>query len=469
VILNSFPFLVFFTVVFFIYWKISPKYQWLVLLLSGYFFYSTALPAYLILIILSTVVNYFASLAIASSTHHKKKYLLLAIIFNLSALFIFKYFNFFTSTLNPDWKFLDWALPLGISFYTLQIVGYLLDIYSDKIKPEKKLRFFALFHCFFPQLSAGPIERGHTLLPQLKKQKVFNYAKVSSGIKLFTYGLFKKLVIADNLGIIVDRVFGSLPDYKGLSLIIVTIFYTWQIYMDFSGYTDMARGIARTLGIDLLENFNLPYFATSVRDFWRRWHISFSSWLRDYVYIPLGGSRVRLPRIILNTLIVFAVSGLWHGAAWTFVIWGILHGVAITLERITKYLLRRDFLIPKFIKIFYAYILISIFWIFFRAQSLSDALYIIRNSFVGLKNIFLPDYIWATLNQVFIFNQAEMAITFIIFFIAVSAEFIRTNSSLYQILNRQPVLVRYAFYIIVVFIILQFRVSDIKEFIYTKF
>jgi len=316
--------------------KKSNGYVWL--LFTGYYFYASWKPAYLGLIILTTVVNFFAGTSIYKSKRHKKRFLLSALLFNISALFFFKYFDFFSFNLNGILQLAHWQiqlpqfkllLPLGISFYTLQVIGYLFDVYQGKLKPERHFGIFALFLCFFPQLTAGPIERGGHLLPQLKKLRSFDYAKATSGVKLFTFGLFKKLVIADNLGLVVDRVFDALPQYKGFSLIITMFFYTWQIYADFSGYTDMARGIARMLGIDLLENFNTPYLATSVRDFWRRWHISFSNWLKDYIYIPLGGNRGAVLKIMSNILIVFLISGLWHGAGWNFVVWGLLHGAWI--------------------------------------------------------------------------------------------------------------------------------------------
>ena len=360
-------------------------------------------------------------------------------------------------------------MPIGISFYTLQVVGYLLDVYKDNIKPEKHLGRFALFCAFFPQINAGPIERGSTLLPQLKKQHEFKYDQVASGMKLFAFGLFKKMVIADNLGLVVDRVFGSLPEYRGLSLVITILLYTWQIYMDFSGYTDMARGTAQMVGINLMENFNLPYSATSVRDFWRRWHISFSSWLRDYIYYPLGGNRKGIVRTILNTLIVFTISGLWHGAAWTFVAWGVLHGISISLERVINKIIRSRISVPKLIQVFYAYGMISMFWVFFRATSFQDALYILQNSFIGLKNFFIPSYLWATLDQLFIFDKVEMIITFGVLLIAVFMELIRAQTLFSVTLPKQPALIRLAFYAILIFLIIQFRNSDIKAFIYTKF
>lgn len=472
-LLYSFSFLIFFTLVFVLFWKIPKRFQWIFLLASGYYFYGSWKPAYLGLILLTTIISYYAAIAMRRYANYKARLLLLALLFNLGALFIFKYFNFFSLSINqffdltlPQFKIL---LPIGISFYTLQITGYLLDVYKGKIQPEKHLGFFALFACFFPQLSAGPIERANSLLPQLKKERVFEYGQVAEGAKLFAFGLFKKMVIADNLGIIVDRGFSTLPDYKGISLIFIMFFYTWQIYMDFSGYTDMARGVAKMVGINLMENFNLPYLASSVQDFWRRWHISFSSWLRDYIYFPLGGSREGLMRTIINTLIVFTLSGLWHGASWNFILWGLLHGIAISTERILKKIAGSRIAIPHIVKILYAYTLITIFWIFFRSPTTQDALYILQNSLVGLKNFISIDYIWASLNHLFGFNPAEIIITVGLVLIAISLELIQRKASLFQTLSRQPALIRFTIYVLIVFMIIQLRNSQIKEFIYIQF
>ncbi|OGG00629.1 hypothetical protein A2Y99_05260 [Candidatus Gottesmanbacteria bacterium RBG_13_37_7] len=472
-ILNSFAFLVFFIVVFILFWKIPSRFQWIWLLISGYYFYGSYKPAYLGIILLTTLVNYYCAIKIHTRPRYKGRYLLFALFLDIGALFIFKYFNFFSLTINgicrmniPQFKLL---LPLGISFYTLQVTGYLLDVYKGKIPPERHFGFFSLFVCFFPLLSAGPIERSTTLLPQLKKKHTFNYIQMTDGVKLFAFGLFKKMVIADNLGIIVDRVFGSLTEYKGMSLILTVFFYSWQIYMDFSGYTDMARGSAKMVGINLMENFNLPYFADSIQDFWRRWHISLSSWLRDYIYIPLGGNRKGIGRTILNNIIVFGVSGLWHGASWNFVIWGLLHGFVTSLERVGKKIVRTPIPVPGILKILSTYFFISMFWVFFRATTLKDALYVLKNSFVGVRNFVSLNYVEASLSQLFVFNRTEIMITCALLSIAVFLEIIQKKESFFHLLSKQPIYVRYFVYILMVFMIIQLRNAQIKEFIYIRF
>lgn len=475
-ILNSFSFLAFLTVLLIVYWKLPKKFQLSLLLLASYVFYAAYKLDYVVIMVAATLINFLFSLSFEKFKRHIKPVLFLAIVANIGALFAFKYLNFFSTTFTqlhlpftlPTYP-ANYLIPLGISFYTLQIIGYHIDLYRHKYKAEKRLINFALFHSLFANISAGPIERGDHLLPQFAKPHSFDAAQVTDGLKLFAYGLFKKMVIADNLALVVDRVFATLPEFKGLSLVLVIIFYSWQIYMDFSSYTDMARGVAKMLGIDLLENFNFPYFSTSISDFWRRWHLSFSSWLRDYVYIPLGGNRKGAIRLVVNTLIVFTLSGLWHGAAWTFVVWGILHGLAISIERLGKRFLGKTLPMPKILQNIYAYITLSIFWVVFRANNLPDALYILKNATIGLKNFASPSYVWASLNQLFVFNRVEMAITFAVLLLAVLLEFIRTKTTLATLLAKQPPVVRFAFYIVLVFLTLQLRNSDIKQFIYTRF
>jgi len=472
---NTFPFLLFFITVFTIYWNVPKKFQWIVLLLGSYFFYGSWKPAYLGIILITTLINYFIALAIHRSKQHKKQYLILALLINLGTLFLFKYFNFFTISLDqlfqnigwnialPQWKLL---LPLGISFYTFQVIGYIVDVYRGNITPEKHLGFFALFVCFFPQVVSGPIERGKELLPQLKMAHTFAYPQIVSGLKLFTFGLFKKMVIADNIAVIVDHTFNSLPQYKGISLIITMFLFAWQIYMDFSGYTDMARGIARMLGFHLIENFNMPYLATSVRDFWKRWHISLSRFLKDYLYIPLGGNRNGLWRTCLNIFIVFTLCGLWHGAAWNFVVWGAFHGLVMVGERLVGKITK--FQIPNTMKITYTFCMVNISWIFFRSQTLTDAVYILRYAFVGFKNFFLPSYIWASISQLFTTNKIEMGITAGLLATAIILEII-PKTTITAFVHKQPAAIRYSLYILSILMIIHLRNANIKEFIYVRF
>jgi len=334
------------------------------------------------------------------SNRKKKKWLILFLSIIILPLIVFKYSAFFASIANDLFAALDisykipvpnWVLPVGISFFTFQAMAYCIDAYNKKISPERNLGRLTLFLAFFPKLMAGPIERGKNLLPQLKKSNNIDSEVFVSGGWLILWGFFKKIVIADRLAIYVDMIFSQPGAYTGWSLILGAYFFTFQIYCDFSGYTDIARGISRLLGIDLMENFRFPYFATSIQSFWRRWHISLTSWFRDYLYYPLGGNRTTAGRWTTNIMIVFLLSGLWHGAAWTFIFWGGLHGICYLAD--VKTMRYRDAIceaigfrgIPLALwRGFVTFNIVAVGWIFFRAGSLADALYYIGHLGVRL-------------------------------------------------------------------------------------
>ncbi len=475
---TSFAFLLFFAFVFVLFWKLPSQHRWLLLLGASYYFYFSWKPVYVLLLLATTLITYVAAVEMGKRRTKKLHILFLALCLDFGILFLFKYLNFFDYSLSqllpklhlaiilPQFSLL---LPIGISFYTFQTAGYLIDVYRGKIKAEQHFGVLALFVSFFPQILAGPIGRSTQLLPQFKKKHVFDYERVVSGLQLFALGLFKKLVIADNLGLIVDKIFHQLPEYKGLSLVLAVFFFSWQIYADFSGYTDMARGVARALDFDLLENFRQPYLATSIQDFWRRWHISLSSWFKDYLYIPLGGNRKGLLRTCMNTLIVFVVCGLWHGAAWTFVIWGVFHGVFIAGERIFQYLTHKNTHFPKMFTHVYAYIVVLISWVFFRAEKLSDAIYIFRYALVGSKHFFFPSYIWATLSQMFRTNILEIMLTLFCVGTLAALDILTSHIAVGQLVRRQHVVVRWLVYIVLVMAIILLRNATITQFIYVQF
>ena len=345
---NSYLYLLFFPAVCVIYYTLPLKYRWLFLLISSYFFYLNWEPIYAILILFSTLVTYYGAKLIVNEnfSRFRKNILLITIFLNLSVLFLFKYYNFFTDSIYaildyigmrinfPEFKLL---LPVGISFYTFQAIGYLVDVYNEKIKQSEKLGRYMLFVAFFPQLVAGPIERASNLLPQIDKQIRFSYKKAIEGTKLIIWGFFMKVVIADRLAIYVDAVYNNYEMHSSYTLILASVFFAFQIYCDFGGYSNIAIGCAKVLGIDLMVNFKRPYFSKSVQEFWYRWHISLSTWFKDYVYIPLGGNRYGNRN--LNLMITFLISGLWHGANWTFVIWGGLNGIYLILNNYTRKLL----------------------------------------------------------------------------------------------------------------------------------
>lgn len=344
---NSLQFLVFFPVVVALYFATPHRFRWILLLAASYYFYAAWRAEYLVLIIASTLVDYGCALrmgAIAEQAR-RRRWLYLSLASNLGMLFAFKYFNFFSDSARAVFDSLnifygvpafDVLLPVGISFYTFQTLSYSIDVYRGKQKPERHLGIFALYVSFFPQLVAGPIERSTRLLPQFFEKHEFDAARVTSGLRLVLWGFFKKLVIADRLAVYVTAVYSDPAAYNAPTLVLATYFFAFQIYCDFSGYSDIAIGTARVMGYDLMRNFRRPYFAASIAEFWQRWHISLSSWFRDYLYIPLGGNRVAWWRWYVNLFIVFLVSGLWHGANWTFMVWGGLHGMYLVASLITK-------------------------------------------------------------------------------------------------------------------------------------
>jgi alginate O-acetyltransferase complex protein AlgI len=356
-------------------------------------------PIYALLIVGSTLVDYIAAIQMSKANRGgvRKLYLFSSLIANLGILFIFKYLGFFIDTINAftanNFDVIYLLLPMGISFYTFQTLSYTIDVYRKQRVPEYHLGYFALYVTFFPQLVAGPIERSNRLIPQFRQEHTFDYVRTVEGLQRMVWGLFKKVVIADNLAVAVNHVYGNIEDMSGLTILIATGFFAYQIYCDFSGYSDIAIGSAKILGIDLMENFKRPYFSTSIKEFWSRWHISLSTWFRDYVYIPLGGSKKGSVRTYVNVLIVFLISGLWHGASWTFVIWGAIHGLYQLYENATYKIRERLWKITKLdgtwiqwtVKWVITMSIVLISWVFFRSDSIDYALIAITNVFIELK------------------------------------------------------------------------------------
>lgn len=389
---NSWEFILFYPVVLLLYFVLPKRAKWPMLLIASYFFYMCYQTELVFLIFGTTLVSWIASNIIAKTekTSVKRTALILTLITSLGVLFFYKYFDFLAGTVldiaalfgskTADFS-LNLILPVGISFYTFQTLSYVIDVYRGDVEPERNFFFFALFVSFFPQLVAGPIERPENLIPQLKKTPKWSNSDAIAGAKMMMLGFFKKICVADLVGGFVDSVYNNPEQAAGLSVIIATLLFAVQIYCDFSGYTDIAIGCSRIMGIRLMKNFDRPYCATSVKEFWSRWHISLSSWFKDYLYIPLGGNRVSLPRNLINIFIVFVVSGLWHGAAWTFVLWGALHGIYQIVGRLT--LKKRNSLVSRLgfteksravlaVRRFNTFILVSVAWLIFRANSISD-------------------------------------------------------------------------------------------------
>ncbi|MCR5762737.1 MAG: hypothetical protein K6G00_05060 [Treponema sp.] len=412
-------------------------------------FYSFANIKFLPFLLYIILISYFAGLLA------KKIYcFVLFILLDLAPLLFFKYGNS------------EWIFPLGLSFITFQSLSYIADSYTGKIETEKNILDVALFISFFPVISSGPIQRAGKLIPQFKELHKFEYDDATDGMKLFAWGMFKKLFIADRIAPYVNYVYGGVTEQYGLALLFATILYSFQIYCDFSGYTDMATGIARYLGIDVGKNFDHPYFSKSVGEFWRRWHISLSSWLRDYVYIPLGGSRVALPRIYLNLLVTFLVSGIWHGSTWNFVVWGLLHGVYICIGRVTKRFWEKVSL-PRVFRIFITFCLVTFAWIFFRADNLQTALVIVRkimhvpfeiNPFIQMCG---NDGIKQALHVMFSMLVAAggaikgMVRIFILLVFLCCIEFMTIKKNGLEILRTKNSVVRWGIYIVFIVVLLE--------------
>lgn len=476
---NSLEFLVFFPIVIALYFAIPFRFRWILLLLASYYFYMCWNYKYVILIVISTVVDYLTGIFLFRS--HKstiRKLLLLgSLSTNLGLLFFFKYFNFFSDTLNtvfdsfnifyniPSYNFL---LPVGISFYTFQTLSYTIDIYRRKQEPEYHFGRFALFVSFFPQLVAGPIERSVNLLPQFRQNFKFEYERVRNGLLLMCWGFFKKIVIADRLAEYVNLVYNNPHDYSGVPNIIATFFFSFQIYCDFSGYSDIAIGAAMVMGYRLMTNFRRPYFAMNIREFWQRWHISLSTWFRDYVYISLGGNRVVKWRWYYNLFITFLVSGLWHGANWTFIIWGAIHGFYMVFaiwtftyrERFNKVVGISKF--PNLYALFQVlvtFVLVYVSWIFFRANNLNDAIYILKNHFVFDGN-----------QMINLFRiQTDFAISFVSIVLLILIDFMEEKYNLFIRLNLLPRFYKWALLLVFICIVFIFAVWNETDFLYFQF
>jgi D-alanyl-lipoteichoic acid acyltransferase DltB (MBOAT superfamily) len=395
---NSLQFLIFFPVVTVLFFLLPHRWRWLHLLIASCVFYTAFIPVYILVLFATIIIDYIAGIYIEKAQgKQRKKYLIISIISNVGVLAIFKYYNFFIENVNTllsgftmvddPLPYLSIILPIGLSFHTFQAMSYTIEVYRGNQKAEKHFGIYALYVMFYPQLVAGPIERPQNMLHQFHERKYFSYDNLIEGMKLITWGLFKKVVIADRLSLLVNEVYNNPSEYQGLTFVVATIFFAFQIYCDFSGYSSIALGSAKVMGFTLMQNFNMPYLATSVREFWQRWHISLSTWFRDYLYIPLGGSKVGKWRWYYNLFITFLVSGIWHGANWTYIIWGGLHGLYIISEqilvsipiRLNKIFEWMPMAMIAVLKRFWVFVLVSFAWIFFRANSLHDATVIINS------------------------------------------------------------------------------------------
>ena len=472
---NSFQFLVFFIITSFIYYSIGHRFRWLLLLLSSCIFYMYFIPIYILILFLTIIIDFYSAILIESVVEQKRRLLLILSLFsNILILAVFKYYNFFIDNINffvnTNLTYLPIILPIGLSFHTFQAMSYTIEVYRGAQKAERHLGIYALYVMFFPQLVAGPIERPQNMLHQFKEFKYFNFDNLFSGLRIILFGLFKKVVIADRLAIVVDEVYNHPYNYHGLAFIVVSIFFAIQIYCDFSGYSDIAIGTARVLGFNLMTNFNQPYFSKNISEFWTKWHISLSTWFKDYLYIPLGGNRVAKSRFFFNILVVFLISGLWHGANWTFIVWGAIHGLLLILYNMNLFPLSR-LVFPDFFKVSFTFLLVCLAWIFFRSENMHMANFIFKRIFDindplfyqlsvndnhGLPNAFLGLPLWKLI-------LTSLLIPVLFFF-----DKLIVTGFVFKV-KYLPARFSFLIYFAFIISILIFGVFDTKEFIYFQF
>tara|TARA_B100000989_G_scaffold124353_1_gene92020 strand:+ start:8578 stop:10020 length:1443 start_codon:yes stop_codon:yes gene_type:complete len=477
---NSIEFLLFLPIIFTLYWFVfnkNIKLQNLIIFLGSYLFYGWWDYRFLSMIFLSTVVDYFIGVMIFNNSIERKRKILLicSILFNLGVLGFFKYYNFFVKSwidlfsligyeIKSIWT-LNIILPVGISFYTFQTMSYTIDIYRRKLQPTRDFVSFASFVSFFPQLVAGPIERATNLLPQILNRRKFKYEQATQGLNLILFGMFKKVVIADSIGPIVDDIFTNYETYGGLTLWIGAIYFSFQIYCDFSGYSDIAIGTAKLFGIELMQNFKTPYFSRNIGEFWRRWHISLSTWFRDYLYIPLGGSKEGKIKAIRNIFIIFTVSGFWHGANWNFIVWGLFHSILFipfflfntNRKYLTSVIAERSYFpsTKETIEVTYTYILIVISWVLFRSENLTSSFFYLKKMFFDFELNFQPS-----------------GIKYIVFiFILLLIEYLQRKSKIFEnIFNENKYLNKLTKWLILLLTIKYFLQNlGMNQFIYFQF
>ena len=449
------------------------------LLLASCIFYMAFVPVYILILAITIIIDYVAAIYIDKSTGLKARLLLVAsIISTCLVLFVFKYFNFFAVNFNGIARLIHWnysvaalhlLLPIGLSFHTFQSLSYVVEVYRKKQKPEKHFGIYALYVMFYPQLVAGPIERPQNLLHQFREPHPFNYDNFTSGLRLMAWGLFKKSVIADRVALYVNDVYGHPRIYTGTMLALATFFFAYQIYCDFSGYSDMAIGAARVMGFKLMTNFRTPYYSKSISEFWHRWHISLSTWFRDYVYIPLGGSRVPRWRWYLNLVLTFTISGFWHGANWTYVAWGFLNGLYLCAafasgpvrQRIYAALrISQDSLLIRVWRVAFIFVLTNVAWVLFRAASVDDALYIYRRilsswDFSSLKTSSL--------------SHTQIIAALAAIALLESIQLFQRRHSISELINSLPLAPRWGLAYGFIFLIVLFGIFKQTQFIYFQF
>lgn len=477
---NSIEFAIFFPVVVAMFFLSPQRWRVSLLLAASCLFYMAFIPVYILILLVTILIDYFAGMYIERVEGRKKKALLyLSVISTCAVLFVFKYLGFFTASYEGLAGLLGWhlphtvvkiILPIGLSFHTFQSLSYVVEVYRGKQRAEHNFIVYATYVMFFPQLVAGPIERPQNLLHQFREWHEFNYTNVTCGLKRMAWGFFKKLVVADRLALYVNDVYGAPRNFNGLQLTLATFFFAYQIYCDFSGYSDIAIGAAQVLGFKLMENFRTPYYSLSIGEFWKRWHISLSTWFRDYVYIPLGGNRVSTRRHIANLLVTFGVSGLWHGANWTYVWWGLLNSFYLVMGSLTKDWRNRLFgaaglgehtRTRKAIMLVSTFVLTCLAWVVFRANSMGDAAYVVTHLARGW------DFQQIKTTQ-FLLRQLPVAVAAILV-LEIGQLLAQSSLSVTSVLGRWPRPARWAAYAAFVMLVVLFGVYRNTQFIYFQF
>lgn len=475
---NSFIFWLIFPCIFLMYWVLPDRISWgehdgprvirarnLFLILVSYLLYANWKPAFVIILAGITLITFYGARCLTNIEGSKNKSVLYIAFFLVSLpLLVFKYYNFINESiwsllslagLRFELKGLNWAIPVGISFYTFQALGYLFDVYYKRASPDNSLVDYTLFICFFPQIFSGPISKASELLPQIKEERRFDYTQGVQGLKFLLWGMFLKLVLADRLGLYVDKVFDDYEMYSGGTCVLAAFFFSCQIYGDFAGYSLMAVGVAKTLGFNLINNFKRPYFSISITDFWRRWHISLSRWLKDYVYIPMGGNRCSRIRNYWNIFVTFLVSGIWHGANWTYITWGMIHGIVQIIEKALSLNKIESKGFTRVARIVGTFILVTLAWVFFRLPSLGEAVRFIGHSFSTFSS---PEVLSLTNFAIYVFAIA------ILFFKELREEFFPS-----KLRFMDNYYVRWFSYVVIFSMILLCGALDSGSFIYGSF
>jgi len=487
VLFNSLEFAIFFPTVALLHFSLPPNRRWMLLLVASFVFYMSWKPEYILLLLVSISIDYVAARIMGATSDPRRRRLCLiaSLTGNFTILFAFKYYGFIASSLaaalgalgipfHPPRSSL--LLPMGISFYTFQAVSYGIDVYRRELPPERNYGRYALFVTFFPHLVAGPIMRASALMPQIRTFPPFEYERVVDGLRLMVWGLFKKVAVADRAAQVVNFVYQDVGAHQGPALTLATLLFAVQIYGDFSGYSDIARGAARVFGVDLIQNFRAPYVARSIRDFWQRWHISLTTWFRDYVYVPLGGNRVALPRWCFNVMAVFTLSGLWHGANWTFVLWGAFHGACLLASRFTAGLRERAAVasglggrpaLRRAVGVAFTFLLVNVGWVLFRARTLRDALHVLGTIPFGWAGLASAPFAASGLEHLGV-SASEVAVTALLALIVLVLEGDGTIRPTERLAPR-PAWVRWPAYYALMLGMLVCGVFDDTPFIYFQF